>query len=74
MRYKLMFKIQKDYGTYANFCECVGITYQNLNCVLSGKGNGSYKFWEMIKKQLNIPDEEIESYRKNEEKPKEEKE
>lgn len=67
-----MFKIQRHFGTYANFCESVGITYQNLNHVMSGKGNGSYKFWEMIKERLNIPDEEIESYKKNENEIKEE--
>jgi len=72
MRYKLSFRIQREYDRFQDFAHEVGITRQHLCNVLQGTYNGGPKFWEKVQKRFNIPDEEMESYRKNEKEDKEE--
>lgn len=65
MRSKLKGRIVELYNSQANFCKAAGITSAYLSMILNCQNNGSYKFWEKIKELLNIPDDEIEQYKKS---------
>lgn len=50
--------------TQEQLAEILGCSRQTLNMIIMGKTGGTQKFWDNFKKKLNIPDEEIEKYRK----------
>lgn len=65
MRSKLKGRIVELYNSQSNFCKRAGITGAYLSMILNCQSNGSYKFWENIKDLLDIPDSEIEQYKKS---------
>lgn len=64
VRNRLKLRILRDYESISFFCDDMNITKAHLCAVLGGRCNGSYKFWMNIQRVLNIPDEEMEKYRK----------
>lgn len=50
--------------TQKEFGETLGVTSQYISLIESGKANGSYMFWQRFKTTYQIPDEEIESYKR----------
>lgn len=49
---------QKDIATL------LGVTPQYMGNIIRGESNGSYSLWETFKEKLDIPDTEIEKYKK----------
>lgn len=49
---------QKEFG------ELLGVTSQYISLIEGGKANGSYKFWHKFKITFEIPDDQIEFYKK----------
>ena len=52
--------------TQTDLAEHLGFSPQHISQIISGKVNGTQKFWDKFKAVLNIPDDEIEKYRKKE--------
>lgn len=64
MRNKLRGKIFEKFKSVADFCREISFSRTYMGLILRGEKNGSYKFWETIKIVLEIPDEDIEMYKK----------
>lgn len=47
-----------------DLAELLDVSVQYICAIIRGSSNGSYKFWERFKEKLNIPDDEIEKYKK----------
>lgn len=65
MRNKLKGRIIEKYNSQANFCRNAEISQAYISMILNCESNGSYKFWEKMKTLLDIPDSEIEEYKKS---------
>ena len=55
--------IERDL-TQNDLAELCGVTTQYMGNIIRGTSNGSYNFWENFKEKLEIPDTEIEKYKK----------
>lgn len=55
--------IERDL-TQGQLAELCGVTTQYMGNIVRGDSNGSYNFWETFKTKLEIPDTEIEKYKK----------
>lgn len=55
--------IERDL-TQNDLAEMLGVSPQYIGCIVRGTSNGSYTFWENFKERLEIPDTEIEKYKK----------
>lgn len=66
MRKKIRHMLVEKNWTQTDLAEKLGCSPQHISQIISGKINGTQKFWDNFKDVLNIPDSEIESYRRKE--------
>lgn len=66
-RKNLRLRILEMYDKTGDFCDDMGITRVYLNMIITGKSNGSFKFWERAKSTLKVKDEDMEYIKKIEE-------
>lgn len=66
MRKKIRHVLIDKGWTIEDLAKKLGYSYSHVNNIIQGRSDGTQKFWDTFKKVLNIPDSEIESYRKKE--------
>lgn len=66
MRKKIKHLMVERNLSQTDLAKLLGYTPQHISKIISGEVGGTQKFWDNFKTVLNIPDSEIEEYRKDE--------
>lgn len=66
MRKKIKYLLIDRRLTIKALAEKLGYSSQYISYIINGRSDGTQKFWDTFKEKLNIPDSEIEFYRKKE--------
>lgn len=66
MRKKIKYLLIERNLTIKELADKLGYSSQHVSFIINGRSDGTQKFWNKFKQVLDIPDSEIEFYRKKE--------